>query len=295
MPAPPGTKLAVFLDRDGTIIEDLDFIDDPAKVALMPGAPEAIRRFRDADFLVVVVSNQSGVARGMFDESTVHAVNDRLQMLLSERGVRIDAFYYCPYLDDDDAVVDRYREDSDWRKPEPGMLLAAASDLGIDLTRSWMIGDAPRDVEAGRRAGCQTILVSARENGPGQGIARCDHHVTDVLEAAAIVEREMKDSDDKSVSSAPSSAGDKVDNDSAVPLLVEIRDLLDRSARRQRQADFSLLRLLGSLLQMLAVVMALWGLAALLGDRGPDATPRFALACFLQLAAMTSLVADRFK
>ncbi len=194
LPVAPGAKPAVFLDRDGTIIEDIDFIDDPAKVALLPGAVEAIRRFNDAGFVTVVVSNQSGVARGMFDEATVQAVNDRLQALLNEHGARIDAFYYCPYLDGDEAVVERYRKRSDWRKPAPGMLLAAAEDLDIDLTRSWMIGDARRDVEAGLKCGCRTILIDSSRvhlDAPNSSQAKvhqdAPYCVAGLLEAATIV------------------------------------------------------------------------------------------------------------
>ncbi len=187
----PGAKPAVFLDRDGTIIEDLDFIDDPAKVALLPGAAQAIRRFNDAGLVTVVVSNQSGVARGLFDEATVRAVNDRLQALLNEHGARIDAFYYCPYLDGDEAVVERYRKESDWRKPGPGMLLAAVEDMGIDLTRSWMIGDARRDIEAGQKCGCRTILISGRVHLDALNRPKvhqdAPYRVTGLLEAATIV------------------------------------------------------------------------------------------------------------
>ena len=156
------TTRAVFLDRDGTIIEDTSYVDDPAKVRLLSGVADAIRRFGDASYLVVIVSNQSGVARGMFDEATLSAVHQRVDELLAERGATLDGAYYCPYLDSAEATVETYRRDSDLRKPKPGMLLQAAEELNIDLERSWMIGDSSRDIEAGKRAGCRTIRIAAQ-------------------------------------------------------------------------------------------------------------------------------------
>lgn len=151
---------AVFLDRDGTIIDDVGYIARPEDVRLLPHAAEGIRRFNGAGHLVVIVSNQSGVARGLFDEEAMMTVHRRVVEALEKEGCRIDGAYYCPFLNGEDAKVEAYRRDSNLRKPEPGMLLLAAEDMGIDLGKSWMIGDALRDVEAGRRAGCQTILLS---------------------------------------------------------------------------------------------------------------------------------------
>ncbi len=154
------TASAVFLDRDGTIIEDVGYIAQPADVRLLPNAAKGIRRFNIAGRLVVIVSNQSGVARGLFDEEAMMAVHERVVEDLKREGCRIDGAYYCPFLNGEHAKVARYRCDSDLRKPKPGMLLLAAEALDIDLSRSWMIGDSTRDVEAGRRAGCGTILLS---------------------------------------------------------------------------------------------------------------------------------------
>ena len=140
---------AVFLDRDDTLVIDSGYIDHPDKVALMSGAREAVQRFRQAGFKVVVASNQSGVARGYFDEKRLALINQRVQDLLAADGEGLDAIYCCPYLDGPDATVDAYRRESELRKPRPGMLLKAAREMDLDLTRSWMIGDALRDVEAG--------------------------------------------------------------------------------------------------------------------------------------------------
>ena len=152
-----GLQPAVFLDRDGTLIEDSGYLREPGQVCLLPGAAKALREFREAGFKLVVVTNQSGVARGYLNEICLAAIHNRMRQLLAAEGASLDGLYYCPYHPE--AVVDAYRKDSDWRKPACGMLLQAASDLGIDLGRSWMIGNAARDVEAGRRAGCRTVLL----------------------------------------------------------------------------------------------------------------------------------------
>jgi D-glycero-D-manno-heptose 1,7-bisphosphate phosphatase len=155
---------AVFLDRDNTLIDNDGDLGDPAHVRLLPGVAAALARLRDAGWRLVVVSNQGGVARGAFGEPDVEAVHDRIAQLVDaatgRRGV-IDRFYYCPYHPD--GAVERYRREHHWRKPQPGMLHAARDDLGLALEQSWLIGDQPRDVTAGKAAGCATILVSADE------------------------------------------------------------------------------------------------------------------------------------
>lgn len=154
---------AVFFDRDNTLIVADGFLGDPSKVALMPGAAEAVARARSLGFATVVVSNQSGVARGLFDESDVRAVNARIDELLhaeNEQAV-IDRHEFCPFHPE--AKVERFRLDSTLRKPRPGMILQAAEKLALDLSESWLIGDAPRDIEAGAAAGCRTILLRSDE------------------------------------------------------------------------------------------------------------------------------------
>jgi len=149
---------AIFFDRDNTLIVSDGYLSDPGKVVLVDGAAEAVAKARQLGFLVVVFSNQSGVARGMFGEEAVWAVNTRLNELLkaAKSTATIALHEYCPYHPE--AKVEKYRQDSPLRKPKPGMILAAADKLKLDLGRSWVIGDAPRDIEAGRAAGCRTIL-----------------------------------------------------------------------------------------------------------------------------------------
>ena len=312
-------RTAVFLDRDGTIIEDAAYIGDPQKVRLIRDAADAIRRFRQAGCLVVIVSNQSGVARGLFDEVALYKVHAHLESLLAEKGAATDQAYYCPYLDGPEATVAAYRRDSDLRKPRPGMLLRAAKELDIDLSRSWMVGDSPTDVQAGISAGCRTILL--RHNGawPQVGDANPTHCVTSMTEAAVLVEQAMKQErspspfkgegrgegstavsavEDRPPLSPTKGEGGGEDQRSADAVLLsleKIHDQLERVHRKDRQHDFSFLRLLGALLQMLAIVAALWGVVALLDDRSAPATARLTLACFFQFAAMTAFAIDRFR
>jgi D-glycero-D-manno-heptose 1,7-bisphosphate phosphatase len=150
---------AVFFDRDNTLIANSEYLGDPEQVVLLPGAADAVARVRKLGFATIVVSNQSGVARGLFTEDDVRAVNARVDRALLEvhPDALIEQHEYSPHHPD--ATVDEYRGDHRRRKPQPGMLLDAAESYDLDLNRSWLIGDAPRDVEAGHRAGCRTILV----------------------------------------------------------------------------------------------------------------------------------------
>jgi D,D-heptose 1,7-bisphosphate phosphatase len=151
---------AIFLDRDNTIIEDPGYINNPDQVKLLEGAPEALSSLKALGYKLVVVSNQSGVARGIVTEEILGQIHKRLEQLLAEKGVSLDRIYYCPYHTE--GVIPKYRKESDWRKPNPGMLLAASSDMDIDLRESWMVGDTTNDIEAGARAGCRTIMLAGR-------------------------------------------------------------------------------------------------------------------------------------
>ena len=177
----------VLLDKDGTLIEDLPYNVDPARVRLAPGAADAMRRLGAAGFGVAVVTNQSGVARGYFDEADLEALAGHLRTVLAGLGVPLLGFYACPHLPD--AEVEAYAVECDCRKPEPGLIRRAAADLGIDPVATWFIGDAWMDAAAGRAAGCRTIMV-----GPDAATAedlppdrRPDHAVRDMAAAADIV------------------------------------------------------------------------------------------------------------
>ena len=154
----------IFLDRDNTLIANDGDLGDPTRVSLLEGVPEGLLRLREAGYRLVVVTNQGGVARGRYGEEDVDKVHREIAGLLDQAAGRrglIDRFYYCPYHPE--AILPEYRREHPWRKPRPGMLLQAARDLALDLSASWMIGDQPRDIEAGRAAGCRTVLVGDAE------------------------------------------------------------------------------------------------------------------------------------
>jgi D-glycero-D-manno-heptose 1,7-bisphosphate phosphatase len=148
---------AVFLDRDGTVIEEVDYLDSADGVRLIGGAAEAISRLNVLRVPVVIVTNQAGVARGYFPESRVAEVHARLDELLAARSAHVDRYYVCPHHPREGTTP--YRRECDCRKPKPGMLLRAADELRLDLPSSCLIGDKLSDLEAGANAGCHTILV----------------------------------------------------------------------------------------------------------------------------------------
>jgi histidinol-phosphate phosphatase family protein len=148
---------AVFVDKDGTLVRDVPYNVDPERIELSPGAGDALAELAEAGYAVVVVSNQSGVARGLFAEEALAAVEQRLRELLASSEVTLAGFYYCPHHPQGN--VSRYAVACTCRKPEPGMILRAADELHVDLSRSWMIGDILDDVEAGNRAGCRSVLI----------------------------------------------------------------------------------------------------------------------------------------
>jgi D-glycero-D-manno-heptose 1,7-bisphosphate phosphatase len=144
------TDRAVFLDRDGTIMEDSNYVGDVARVVLIPSAPAALKRLQDARYKLFVVTNQSGVARGYFSSGAVEAIHAHLDEYFGRMGVRLDGYFVCPHHPEDNC---------DCRKPRPKFLLDAARVHGLDLTRCFMIGDRPSDIQAGVNAGTKTILV----------------------------------------------------------------------------------------------------------------------------------------
>jgi D-glycero-D-manno-heptose 1,7-bisphosphate phosphatase len=148
---------AVFIDKDGTLIPDVPYNVDPALITLSAEAGESLRQFKAAGYLLIVISNQSGVAKGLFEEHQLESVRQRLNALLQAHGVWLDGFYYCPHWLE--GTVASYAVDCDCRKPKAGMLLKAAQDFKLDLGQSWMIGDITTDSEAGKRAGCRAILI----------------------------------------------------------------------------------------------------------------------------------------
>jgi rfaE bifunctional protein nucleotidyltransferase chain/domain len=156
---PPAGRPALFLDRDGTLIEDVGYPRDPQEVRLLPGCAAALAALKKRGFALVVISNQSGVGRGLIAPAEAAKVHRRFADLLAEQGVEADVVYYCPHAPE---------EKCSCRKPSPESLLRAAQEVDIALSRSFMVGDKPSDVEAGQRAGCRTVLLCA-----GRYIADC--------------------------------------------------------------------------------------------------------------------------
>jgi D-glycero-D-manno-heptose 1,7-bisphosphate phosphatase len=162
-------NIAVFLDRDGTINEEVGYLDSLDKLKVIPSAYEAIRLINLNGMKALVITNQAGVAKGVFTEEFVNLTNERLQADLLRMGAKIDKFYYCPHHPTEGLEI--YRQECTCRKPAPGMLLTAAQELNIDLTRSYLIGDRFRDMEAGKKVGVRGILV---KTGFGKGLLQDD-------------------------------------------------------------------------------------------------------------------------
>ncbi|RUM33114.1 MAG: D,D-heptose 1,7-bisphosphate phosphatase [Desulfobulbus sp.] len=180
-------KTAVFLDRDGTINEQMGYINHISRFILLPGVGKAISRLNDQNIPVVVVTNQSGLARGYFPPSLLEDVNKQMTQELAEDGAHIDGLYICPHHPE--AKQEEYRKKCTCRKPQTGLLEQAAEELGLDLERSFMVGDRWSDLKCGAAAGASSVLVltgygrgDQKYIGPGQQIQPA--FVADDLHAA---------------------------------------------------------------------------------------------------------------
>jgi D-glycero-D-manno-heptose 1,7-bisphosphate phosphatase len=151
------TRAAVILDRDGTLVEEAGYLDRLDRLTFFPYSVDAVRLLNRAGFVVVVATNQSGVGRGLFEESFVERAHQHIAGVLAAGGARIDGWYYCPHHPE--AARAEYRRACDCRKPAPGLLERAARELDFDLARSFVVGDRSHDVGAGRAAGARAILV----------------------------------------------------------------------------------------------------------------------------------------
>ena len=157
---------------------DVGYCDDPDLVRLLPGAAEGVRQLRNAGYLIVIATNQSGIGRGYFDAQTLEAIHERLRRELRDNGADFDAVYYCPHVP---------AEACDCRKPKPGLLLRAASELGIDLQSSYAVGDRDIDVQAGKAAGTRTVLVlNSHARSDGKDVS-ADIIVENLAEAASTI------------------------------------------------------------------------------------------------------------
>lgn len=182
---------AVFLDRDGVLVEEAGFLRRPEHVRILPGVFQALRSLASR-FSLVVITNQSGIARGLFSEDDLLAIHQELAMRLAKEGVAIDAYYFCPHVPSGspNGSVSVYRVDCECRKPKPGMLLQASSDFGISLGSSYMVGDRPSDIQAGLAAGAKSVILG--ESGIG-----CPESVIvaqSLLEAAGLILADLPES-----------------------------------------------------------------------------------------------------
>ena len=190
---------AIFLDRDDTLIDDPGYINHPEQVKLLDGVPSALIQFKKLGYKLIVVTNQSGVAHGIVTEKVLREIHERLEQLLAEKNAYLDRIYYCPYHPD--GVVQKYRKESNCRKPSPGMLLKAADEMDIDLGQSWCIGNSSRDIEAGLQAGCKTILIDmppSHQRQPASSMspagASPDYKAVNIKEAVNIVKKYLRSS-----------------------------------------------------------------------------------------------------
>lgn len=272
---------AVFWDRDGTLIEDPGYISSRDQVRLLPGASEALKRVSAAGFENIIATNQSGIARGLLDESILESIHQRLRDLLAAEGATVDAIYYCPYLPGEEAVVEAYRQESDLRKPRPGMLLKASLERKIDLAASWSIGNSLRDAQAGRAAGCRTVVIepdpAARER--LRNHKDVDFAVSSLSEAVDAVLNHSRSSNHKSDNPPETEAGET---------LREILSFLRMVDRRQQTVDVSLPAIVGMLFQVLAFVALIWAVFGLLNANNySEPVLRILFTIALQLIAMT--------
>lgn len=176
----------VFLDRDGTVCEEVGYVNHVERCRLLPKSAEAIKLLNQAGRRIAIVTNQAGVARGYFKEDMILAVHERLRGLLAEGGAYVDGIYYCPHHPT--AGAPPYRSVCECRKPLPGLVLRAARELAIDLTRSYMIGDSSRDVQAAQAAGVTSVLVLT-----GYGRGEWEHQRTRFVVPPAYVAEDLLD------------------------------------------------------------------------------------------------------
>lgn len=186
------SRRAVFLDRDGTLIEERHYLSRPDQLRLLPGAAAALRRLSDLGLALVLVTNQSGVARGIFTEAELAAVHAGLVDLLAAEGAALDGLYYCPHHPEDG--VGELTRNCDCRKPGTAMVEAACADLDLEPEGSWMIGDKAADIELARAAGLKGILVRSGHGRASEaaGAGAGAHATVDDLAAAAALIRDSE-------------------------------------------------------------------------------------------------------
>jgi D,D-heptose 1,7-bisphosphate phosphatase len=310
---------AIFLDRDDTLIEDPGYINHPDQVKLLDGVAEALIELKLMGYKLIVVSNQSAIAHGIVTEKVLGEIHNRLKELLAENGAYLDKIYYCPYHPD--GAVPKYRKESDLRKPNPGMLLAAADEMDIDLSQSWSIGDSARDVEAGTRAGCKTILINRssqyKQSEPSLLMAGTnpDYKSVNIKEAVNIIKKHNRSSDKpaEQTQSAPTGQTQPLPQAEEQPLSPEpaeplpaipenntadkrteqlLSSILQQLKTMQRAnmfGEFSIMRLMAGIMQIIVLFCLLITIWFLMSPSRKDNLVFFALgfAMLFQLMSLT--------
>jgi D-glycero-D-manno-heptose 1,7-bisphosphate phosphatase len=310
---------AIFLDRDDTLIEDPGYINNPEQVKLIDGVAEALVQLKKLGYLLVVVSNQSAVARGIVTEKVLGQIHNRLEQLLSEKGASLDKIYYCPYHPD--GVVQKYRKQSKFRKPNPGMLLKAADEMDIELGESWCVGNSRSDVEAGQRAGCKTILIDtpSHQEQPDQRLSPTevtpDYRAINIKEVVNIVKKhhrsptkiktqtrliaaEQNEEFPRDTESAPqinemqtqtqfseqNSNGEKIEQ-----LLNDVMGQLKKMQRAEMFGEFSITRLMAGIVQIVVLFCLVITVWFLMSPNRQDSSVYITLgfAIVFQLMALT--------
>ncbi len=317
---------AVFLDRDNTVIQDPGYLSDARGVKLLPGVELAMKSLVQAGYKLVIVTNQSGIARGLLTEETLEKIHAEMRRQLAEHGAHYDALYYCPYHPE--GTVEEYAKDSDLRKPQPGMLRKAARELDLDLSESWMVGDSARDIEAGQRAGCKTVRVRTRPGRhapPGEEEdedVQADYTVRNLVDAARVILRSPQQEararraagegptagaeaakvmaekqpvasevgEGARLAQAAGQAGEAgPDDDGAVrrEILRHVRQL----ARADQVEEFSLIKLLAAMVQVLALLTLAVAFVEMILDDVDHATLWALMAIALQTMSLTLFLA----
>ncbi len=294
---------AVFIDRDNTLIEDPGYLADPSAVKLLPGVELAIRSLHQSGFKVVVITNQSGIARGLLTEETLEAIHGELRRKLGEKGVHLDGIYYCPFHPA--GSVEKYATESDLRKPQPGMLLKAAEDMDIDLARSWMIGDGARDVEAGQRAGCRTVRVRTKVKHPDDDEnVQADYTVRNLVDAAKVILRSGPSKSAPARDATAASEREKPASEPSAPERTEtalddskVRQEILRYVRQlvasQQSEDFSFTKLIAGIIQMIALLPLAMTIYKAMTNEVPVATMWGTITVAIQVMALTFFLMQR--
>ena len=314
---------AIFLDRDDTLIKDPGYINHPDQLKLLDGVPEALAELKALGYKLVVVSNQSAVSRGIVSEQVLVQIHDRLKQLLAEKGGCLDRIYYCPYHPD--GVIAKYRKESDWRKPNPGMLLTAADEMELDLSQSWVIGNSDSDIEAGLRAGCTTILIDHPSHYKHSEFEKSnpDYRAVNMKEAVNIIKKHIRSSGEhapqtqsvpkRQPQQASQTAGNphqpapaepatipsekNISTERTEQLLTSILEQLRTIRRSEMFGEFSVMRLLAGIVQVIALFCLLISIWFLMSPNRQNSSVLIALGftMVLQLMSLTLYVMQRHK